>query len=173
MLDYADASRAEAQQLFDAITQLDTILARADTSDELDQLRRVATSALLDLRTGIAAYGETRKANIFSTEPSLFLREWQLMRLVEQSKLSFELDVLPHLRSVVRSTIELKRQTPVDHVDDQELQRVERDSQGWTVEHVLDSAEQLVNQSDRVAGVVAKVASLARALGMLVSLVAA
>ena len=79
--------------------------------------------------------------------------------------------MLPDLRTVVRSTIELNRLTPPDHIDDKELQRVERDSQGWTVERVLNSAEQLVNQSDRVAGVVAKVASLAHALGMLVSLV--
>jgi hypothetical protein len=172
MLDYAEASRVEAQQLFDAITQLDTILARADASDWVAQLRRTATSTLLDLRTGIEAYLETDKTDVFGTDPSLALRKLQLMKIVEQSKLTFELDVLPNLRSQVRATIELKRLTPPDHVDDKALQRVERDSQGWSVERVLDSAEQLVIQSDRVAGVVAKVASLAHALGMLVSLVA-
>jgi hypothetical protein len=175
MLDYAEASRAGAQQLFDAIAQLDTFLNRgslgADTSDAVSKLRHTATSTLIELRTGIEAYSQVKKANLFGTDPSLALQQLQLMKMVEQSKVTFELDVLPNLRLVVRTTIAQNRQTPPDHVDEGELQKVESNSQGWTVERVLDSAEHLAGESERMVGVVSKVMSLAHALGMLVTLV--
>src|SRR6266852_5677525 len=56
--------------------------------------RATATTTLLELRTGIEAYCETDKSDVFGTDTSLELRKLQLMKIIEQSKLHDQLHQL-------------------------------------------------------------------------------
>jgi hypothetical protein len=175
MLDYAESSRAEAQQLAEAIAELDGVLARSPGA-EAEGMRKRATAALVELRASLEDLNNVEKADIFGVDPSLATRRHVLLRLVEQSKVTFEQDILPALRDLARSSLQQSRQNPPDHVDTSELPDSageEAPPEGWSVDRVLDSAERFIGDGDRVVGLVPKVLSIVHALGMLASLVPA
>jgi hypothetical protein len=162
MLDYAESSRAEAQQLAEAIAQLDNVLARSPGADAAS-LRQRAAATLVELRAGLEDLDNLEAADIFGVDPSLATRRHVLLRIVEKSKVTFELDILPVLREMARSDLEQSRQHPPALAP----------HEGWSVDGVLDSAERLIAESDRVTGLVTKVLSIVHALGLLATLVPA
>jgi hypothetical protein len=175
MLDYAESSRAEAQQLAEAIAELDSVLARSPGAAAV-HLRQRATAALVELRASLEDLNNVEKADIFGVDPSLATRRHVLLRLVEQSKVTFEQDILPALRELARSSLQQSRQNPPGGVNTSELPDSASEGlpqEGWSVDSVLDSAEKFIGESDRVVGLVPKLVSIVHALGLLASFVPA
>lgn len=160
MLQFTDSSRREAQQLADAIVELDAVLAQGAFSGEqaaaASALRARAASTLVELRTAIEGLLAVDAADPFGQDPVAATRRHVLMHNAEVSKVQFELDILPDVRRLAAEQLQLNRAEP----------NGQSDGSGW-----LDKAQQLVDDSGRAIGVATRLVAVVHALGMLSGLV--
>ena len=155
-MEYTAASREEADQLVRALAQIDELLDPAATSaaqtapQALVDVRLKVRQALVRLRTDVAALEEVEKADVFGTNPVFATQRYQLIARIEETKVSFEFDLLAALRRATQNALAAAKE-----------QKPESDA--------LGIAERLLDQSSRAVTLVARFLPIANAIAALVT----
>jgi hypothetical protein len=155
-MEYTAGSRQEADQLVVALAQIDELLDPAATRaaqsapQALVDMRLKVRQALVKLRTDVAALEEVEKADVFGTNPVFATQRYQLMSRIEETKVSFEFELVPALRRATQDALAAARE-----------QKPESDALGM--------AERLIDQSARAVTLVARLLPIAHAIAALLT----
>jgi hypothetical protein len=172
-VEYSAASREEAQQIADALTQLDATLASgADdrpAATEVATLRAGVRGALVTIRSSIEALARIDADDIFKTNPVFATQRYQLITSIEQTKIDFEFEVLPQLQQLAHRRVAEARLHPSVTLNTEALPPAGLGG-GWTPDRLLSSAEHCIDQSTRALDLVSKTAGLIRAFVLLAGL---
>ena len=172
-VEYSSASREDAQQIADALTQLDALLARVGTDGpvavDVAALRARVRQALVAIRTGIETLARIDADDVFKTNPVFATQRYQLITSIEQTKLDFEFEVVPQLQQLAHQRVAGARLHPPVTLSAEALPPATTDG-GWTPDRLLSSAEHCVDQSMRALDLVSKTAGLIRAFVLLAGL---
>jgi hypothetical protein len=164
-VEHSGASGSTAQDLADALAQLDELLASQAYDDvqaaDVAALRARVRRGLVSMRTDLEALSRLDADDVFRTNPVFATQRYQLITSLEQTKLDFEFDLAPALEKLASASIEQARRRPPVYTD----------GTGLNLEQILDSAERFVDASTRAVGVVSKAGALISALSLLAGLV--
>ena len=162
-VEYSGASREAAQEIADALTRLDDVLAAgtfdATAADDLAALRARVRRELVSVRTDLQALGQIDADDVFKTNPVFATQRYQIITSIEQTRIDFEFEVVPALQKFARQNVDRAKQHSSSERAD-----------GWTPRAVLESAERLVDDSTRAVSVVSKATALIRAFMLLAGL---
>jgi hypothetical protein len=155
MVDYAAETRQEAQQMAQALAELDALLANPDHTglapEAIQDLRLRVRQALGRMRTDLAALDRVDQDDPFKTNPVFATQRYQLMERLEDTRITFEFDLLPGLRELTRQTIG----------------QASAAQAGEPGPGFVQAADKLLEQSNRAVTLVSKVLPIVQALTLL------
>jgi hypothetical protein len=166
--DYLESSQNDAEEIAKTLQQVDMLLG----SEKLNQLyegaaelRKNVRKMLVNIRTALEALGNLEKEDPFKTDPSLANQRYKLIKNIETAKIDFDFEIVPTLEKLTRQVVENSKQNPPEQVDEQTLPPPPP-GERWTVQKVLDTASQFVEQAARAGAIFTKAYTLAKALGL-------
>ncbi len=170
---YLEHSQQEAQEIAHALQQIDTLLGSEKLGQvyqgDILEIRRKVRTLLGNIRTDLAALAEVEASDLFKSDPTQANRRYLLIKNIESAKIEFEFDVLPALEKITRQAVENSKINPPQQIDESALPPLPT-GEKWSVQKVLDVAEQLVEQAGRAGAIVAKAYPLVKALGLIVGI---
>lgn len=171
--DYLESSLHDAEEIAKTLQQVDALLG----SDKLNQLyqgdaaelRKNARKMLVNIRTDLETLDNLEKADPFKTDPSLANQRYKLIEKIETTKIDFEFEIVPALEKLTRQVVENSKQNPPEQVNEETLPPPPP-GEKWTVQKVLDTASQFVEQAARAGAIFTKAYTLAKALGLVLGI---
>lgn len=171
--EYVESSQGDAEEIAKTLQQVDTLLA----SEKLHQLyqgdaaelRKNVRKMLVSIRTDLEALDNLEKEDPFKTDPTLANQRYKLIKNIESAKVDFEFEIVPALEKLTRQVVETSKQNPPAQVDEQALPPPPA-GEKWTVQKVLDTASQFVEQAARAGAIFTKAYTLAKALGLVLGI---
>lgn len=171
--DYTETSRNEAERIAATLKQLDVILASDKMSalnvGDVTELRRSVRKMLIGFNTDLEGLANIERDDIFKTNPVFATQRHQLIKNIETAKIDFEFDIVPTLEKLTKQVVQHFKRNPPATVDESALPPAPPGTR-WTVQKVLDAAEQFVDQAIKAVGVASKAYPLVKALGLLVGI---
>lgn len=171
--DYLESSQRDAEEITKTLQQVDTLLA----SEKLHQLyqgdaaelRKNVRKMLVNVKTDLEALGNLEKDDPFKTDPTLANQRYKLIKNIETAKIDFEFEIIPALEKLTKQIVETSKQNPPAQVDEKALPPPPA-GEKWTVQKVLDTASQFVEQAARAGAIFTKAYTLAKALGLILGI---
>jgi hypothetical protein len=171
--DYLESSLSDAEEIAKTLQQVDALLG----SDKLDQLykgdaaelRKNVRKMLVNIKTDLEALGNLEKDDPFKTDPTLANQRYKLIKNIETAKIDFEFEIVPALEKLTRQVVETSKQNPPQQVNEETLPPPPP-GEKWTVQKVLDTASQFVEQAARAGAIFTKAYTLAKALGLVLGI---
>jgi hypothetical protein len=170
---YQETSEHEAEEIAKTLRQVDTLLASEKLSDvyesDVQKLRGNVRKMLLNISTHIQTLSALEDDVIFKTDPSFANQRHRLINLIETAKIDFEFDIVPALEKLTKQVIANSKQEPPTQVDESKLPPPPA-GESWTVQKVLDTAGQFVDQAAHAGTILTKAYTLAKALGLVLGI---
>jgi hypothetical protein len=171
--DYLETSQSDAEEMSKTLQQVDTLLA----SEKLEQfykgdateLRKNVRKMLVNIRTDLEALGNLEKDDPFKTDPTLANQRYRLIKNIETAKIDFEFEIVPALEKLTKQIVEDSQQNPPEQVDEETLPPPPP-GEKWTVQKVLDTASQFIDQAASAGAILTKAYTLAKALGLVLGI---
>jgi hypothetical protein len=171
--DYLESSLSDAEEIAKTLQQVDALLG----SDKLDQLykgdaaelRKNVRKMLVNIKTDLEALGNLEKDDPFKTDPTLANQRYKLIKNIETAKIDFEFEIVPALEKLTRQVVETSKQNPPQQVNEETLPPPPP-GEKWTVQKVLDTASQFIEQAARAGAIFTKAYTLAKALGLVLGI---
>ncbi|GAB4451401.1 MAG: hypothetical protein OHK0041_14180 [Anaerolineales bacterium] len=171
--DYVESSLGDAEEIAKTLQQVDALLG----SDKLNQLyqgdaaelRKNVRKMLVNIKTDLEALSNLEKDDPFKTDPTLANQRYKLIKNIETAKIDFEFEIVPALEKLTRQVVETSKQNPPEQVNEETLPPPPP-GEKWTVQKVLDTASQFVEQAARAGAIFTKAYTLAKALGLVLGI---
>ncbi len=168
-----EAAANETRQIAGTLQELDNILGtdklRSLSTESVAELRRSVRNMLISIRTDLTALEAIKRDDIYGTNPVFAGQKHVLIQRIETTKVDFEFDVVPAVEKLTKQMIEQVKQTPAALVDTSTAPSLPQD-ENWTVEKVVDRAEEYVDQASRAMSAARKLYTLVKALGLLIGI---
>jgi hypothetical protein len=170
---YLETSQRDAEEMSKTLQHVDNLLA----SDKLDQLyegdaaelRRKVKTMLMSVNTRLHELSDLEEKDVFKTNPVFATQRHQLIEGIESAKIDFEFDIVPALEKLTKKVVQNSKENPPEQVDEKALPPPPP-GERWTVQKVLDTAAQFVEQAARAGTIVTKAYTLAKALGLVLGI---
>jgi hypothetical protein len=137
---------------------------------EAEELRVKIDGMLKTINTNIQELADIEEKDFYGTDPTFAGRRRRLITDTEGIKTDFEIYVFPELEKLTKQLIEETKANPAAQVNEGVLE-LNPAGERWTVQKVLDSAGQFVDQAARAGEIAAKGYALAKALGLVFGIV--
>ncbi len=170
--DYLESSQSDAEEIAKTLQQVDVLLGNEKLNQLYEgaaELRKNVRKMLVNIKTNLEALGNLEKEDPFKTDPTLANQRYKLIKQIETTKIDFEFDIVPALEKLTRQVVEKSKQNPPEQVDEKALPPPPP-GERWTVQKVLDSASQFVEQAARAGAIFTKAYTLAKALGLVLGI---
>jgi len=169
---YIEGVDGDADKFADVLRHLDSILASDKLQESYEQdateLRRDVKKMLINVNTDVSNLKEIESSDVFKTDPTLANRRYTLIKSVESAKVDFEFDILPKFEKLTIVVVQAVKRNPPASVDENKLPPLPGEQ--WTVDKVLNTTDQLLDQAKKAGGMLAKAYSLAKAVGLLIGI---
>jgi len=168
-----ESSQDEAREIAKTLQQIDLLLASNKLGEvhpsDVSKLRGSVKKLYVSISTDLKTLSSLEEDVLFKTDPSFATQRHQLIKSIETAKIDFEFDIVPALEKLTKQVIEESKQNPPTQVDEKELPPSPH-GERWTVQKVLDTASQFVEQAARTGTIITKAYTLAKALGLVLGI---
>lgn len=171
--DYLDNTQREAEEIAKTLRQVYELLGNdklnAVYKGDATELRSKMRDLLGNINTNINELAKLDSADVFDDDPTLARRKHILIEGIETAKIDFEFEIVPALEKLTKQVIENSKQDPPAKVDDSTLPP-SPSGEKWTIQKVLDTAGNFVDQAARAGSIITKAYTLAKALGLIMGI---
>jgi hypothetical protein len=174
--DYLEDYRRDAKEIVkthgqvkEVIKLLESDKVSSSYEDKAEELLNKVEKALVKINSAIQSLVSLEEDSIIKTDATFVNLRTQLIGGVERAKGEFAREIVPELEKLTKQIIESSKQNLPEQVNESVLPPPPS-GEHWTVQKVLDTASQLVDQATKAGTIIMKAYPLAKALGLLLGL---